>query len=140
MRMDFVFALLGGALLGVSTVLLFAVRGRLAGISGVLFGLNQEDPEGRAWRGFFLLGLVGAGALLRLLAPGAFGAPAVHGATALAAGLLVGAGSYLANGCTSGHGICGLGRRSPRSLASVGAFLSVGVLTATAVGALGRGL
>ncbi|MES2858149.1 MAG: YeeE/YedE thiosulfate transporter family protein [Pseudomonadota bacterium] len=122
-------ALLGGALIGLAATLLYAGLGRIAGISGVL---NQalEQPQGRGWRVAFLLGLVGGAALWFTFGSGV--APVRSGFPLpwlLAAGLLVGFGTRLGNGCTSGHGICGLARLSRRSLAAVAAFMGAGFVT-----------
>lgn len=127
-------ALAGGALIGLAAALLAVGVGRVAGISGILGQLLAERPtRDGAWRFFFLLGLVataGVGALLGL--PVAGDAPALReGAWAvpLVAGLLVGFGSRLGGGCTSGHGVCGLARLSPRSLAAVAGFMGTGFAT-----------
>lgn len=122
-------ALLGGALIGLAAMLLYAGLGRIAGVSGVL---NQalEQPAGRSWRFAFLFGLVaGASAWF------AFGHD-VHAQRAgfplpwlLVAGVLVGFGTRMGNGCTSGHGICGLARLSRRSLVAVAVFMGAAFLT-----------
>lgn len=119
---------LGGVLIGLSAVALLYFNGRIAGISGIAGGALAPDSsaDDRAWRGWFLAGLL-AGALAWLaLDPRAFGAsPAGHSLARLAfAGVLVGVGTQLANGCTSGHGVCGLARLSPRSLVAVGTFMA----------------
>lgn len=122
--------LLGGALIGAAAVVLYAGTGRIAGISGITFGLASAAD--RAWRAVFLLGLLGGG-LLAAHAMG-FGLPAPAGTPAwllVAGGLLVGIGTRIGNGCTSGHGVCGLARLSSRSLAAVLTFMAMGVLTAT---------
>lgn len=129
-------ALAGGALIGLAAALLALGLGRVAGISGILGQLLAERPtRAGAWRLFFLLGLLataGIGALLGL--PVAGEAPALReGAAAwavpLVAGLLVGFGSRLGGGCTSGHGVSGLARLSPRSLAAVAGFMGTGFVT-----------
>ena len=130
----FVLPIAGGALIGTAALLLYATLGRIAGVSGIAFGtLTSGGPE-RAWRVLFLAGLVAGGWLVALLlestpAAGAF--TTVAGALALGGGVLVGGGTRLGGGCTSGHGVCGLARRSPRSLVAVAVFMAVGMLTAT---------
>jgi uncharacterized membrane protein YedE/YeeE len=123
-------ALIGGALIGLSAVLLMWLNGRIAGVSGILQGALARVPDGRGWRIAFLLGLIGGAAVW-------FGthdwpapsAPATAPWMLIVAGLLVGAGTRLGSGCTSGHGICGLGRRSPRSIVAVLIFMSAGFAT-----------
>jgi uncharacterized membrane protein YedE/YeeE len=126
--------LAGGALIGLAALLLYATLGRIAGVSGIAFGaLPASGPE-RHWRLLFLGGLV-AGGWIAALAFGALAAPAAATAPAIAlalgAGLLVGIGTRMGNGCTSGHGVCGLARRSPRSLVSVAMFMAMGMAAAT---------
>ena len=124
-------ALAGGALIGLAASVLWLVHGRVAGISGILAGIVRR-PGDRAWRVAFVAGLLAAPAAVEFAAPG-FGAlaPAALGTTdtlrLLLAGLLVGIGTRLANGCTSGHGVCGLARLSPRSLAAVAVFMGTAV-------------
>jgi uncharacterized membrane protein YedE/YeeE len=123
-------ALIGGALIGLGTVVLMLANGRLAGISGIVGGIVQPDgPEWR-WRLGFVAGLVG-GAALAMLAGFAPAAIAVTGSLPLliGGGLLVGFGTRLGSGCTSGHGVCGLARLSPRSLAATGIFMATGAAT-----------
>jgi hypothetical protein len=123
-------ALLGGSLLGVSACLLMLSLGRIAGISGIVAGLFTPAHDERWWRWAFVLGLI-AGCLVVRVArtdpqPIAFaaGAPVL-----VLAGLLVGFGTRLADGCTSGHGVCGLARLSPRSLAATLSFMAAGAFT-----------
>jgi uncharacterized membrane protein YedE/YeeE len=127
----FLASLAGGALLGLSASLLLLFNGRIAGISGIAGGLLSSHAwSERAWRLTFLGGLVGGGLLLRALWPQVLGAPTVMGAAwVVAAGLLVGFGARLANGCTSGHGVCGLSRGSLRSLVATGTFMATAALT-----------
>ena len=126
--------LLGGALIGTSATLALLVHGRIAGISGVLGRVTRRDP-GQPFRWAFLAGLVVTGALLAEAWPRAYGA-SLRGIPALAvAGLLVGLGSTLANGCTSGHGVCGLSRGSPRSLVAVMTFMLTAAITVACAGA-----
>ena len=122
-------ALLGGALIGLAATLLLAGIGRIAGISGIV-NAAVEQRDGRSWRLAFLAGLIGGAALWFVFGIGV-DAPRVSFQLPwlIAAGLLVGFGTRLGSGCTSGHGICGLARFSRRSLAAVLAFMGAGVAT-----------
>ncbi len=126
-------ALAGGALIGLSALILYAALGRIAGISGIAFG--ALDAGSRSWRLPFLAGLMGGGWIAVFLGasfPFAALPSTFPGLAVLAiAGVLVGVGTRLGNGCTSGHGICGLSRLSPRSLAAVAVFMVLGMVTAT---------
>jgi uncharacterized membrane protein YedE/YeeE len=123
-------ALIGGLLIGSAASLLLWLDGRIAGISGILGGLLPPAAGDAAWRVLFLAGLIGGAALLYALhghVPQA--RPEFPRGLLIVAGLLVGIGTGLAHGCTSGHGVCGLARRSPRSLAATLTFLAVAVAT-----------
>jgi len=123
-------ALIGGGLVGLAAVLLMAFNGRIMGISGI-FGQMLRLPAGdTAWRAAFVIGLVAA-PLLYGMAIGGIEAPAVSAPTALVVlgGLLVGFGTRLGAGCTSGHGVCGLARFSRRSIAATVTFLAVAMVT-----------
>ena len=123
-------SLIGGLLIGLASVWLLAANGRIAGVSGILHGLFAQPPGDRLWRLFFILGLVTAGIAWHAYAGPA---PAREGfglGWAAAAGLLVGFGTRLGGGCTSGHGVCGLGRLSVRSLAAVAIFMATGMASA----------
>jgi uncharacterized membrane protein YedE/YeeE len=122
-------ALTGGVLIGIAAAMFALLNGRIAGISGVLGGLLRPAKGDRAWRIAFVLGLVGAPALYLLAA--ALPKPQIdagYGALILA-GLLVGIGTRYGAGCTSGHGVCGLSRLSPRSLVATAAFMGAGFVT-----------
>jgi uncharacterized membrane protein YedE/YeeE len=112
-----------------SAVLLMGTLGRIAGISGIASGLVAGASD-RGWRVAFVVGLM-AGPLLLLLLRGdsGIGAPQVSLPLMAVAGLLVGFGTRLGGGCTSGHGVCGMARLSPRSLAATMVFMVVGVAT-----------
>lgn len=123
-------ALMGGLLIGTAASLLLWLNGRIAGISGILGGLLPPASGDAVWRALFLAGLVGGASL----------GYALHGhvpqartdfprGLLFAAGLLVGVGTGLARGCTSGHGVCGLARLSPRSIAATLIFLMVAIIT-----------
>ena len=123
-------ASIGGALIGLSAVLLMALNGRIAGISGVFSGSVFAERGDKLWRGMFVLGLITAPALWALVR----GAQPPFEITdnwplIIVGGLLVGFGTRLGSGCTSGHGVCGLSRLSPRSMASVTLFMGTGMAT-----------
>jgi uncharacterized membrane protein YedE/YeeE len=126
-------SLAGGALIGTSASLLLSLDGKVAGISGIVGGLLHPTRGEVSWRAFFLGGLLAGGLLLEILRPSSFGVTSAAPAMVIAAGLLVGFGTRLGSGCTSGHGVCGNSRLSPRSLAATAVFLGVGTLTATFV-------
>jgi uncharacterized membrane protein YedE/YeeE len=122
-------ALAGGMLIGLATAIFALLNGRIAGISGIIGGLLKPAKGDVAWRAAFILGLVGAPlvymlfkVLPTLLIDAGYGALA-------AAGVLVGVGTHYGSGCTSGHGVCGLSRLSPRSLAATATFMGAGFLT-----------
>jgi len=121
-------ALAGGILLGIASAAFILVNGRVLGISGILGGLLVPKRSDASWRVMFLLGLVLAPATLSLLAPGLISAPRIEAdnLAIVAAGLLVGLGTRYGSGCTSGHGVCGLSRLSPRSLVATLAFMASG--------------
>ena len=122
--------LLGGALIGTAAALLLAINGRIAGISGIVGGLITSRERGeRSWRLAFLLGLITGATLYRLVYGELPLQMEADGPVLLAAGLLVGFGTRLGSGCTSGHGVCGLARLSPRSLAATLTFMSFGIAT-----------
>ena len=126
---DPIAALGGGALIGLAASMLFLTLGRIAGISGILGNLIAMPQNETGWRVAFLVGLL-LGAVLMARALGGF-VPQLDtgGAVLILAGLLVGYGTRLGAGCTSGHGICGLARLSPRSLAAVLLFMASAMLT-----------
>lgn len=123
-------SLIGGVTIGLASAMLLLFNGRIAGISGIAGGLLAPQKGEADWRLAFLLGMVGGGVLLQAVAPSTIGAPAVGGvAPAAAAGLLVGFGTRLGSGCTSGHGVCGLSRGSLRSLVATATFMATAVGT-----------
>ncbi len=127
-------SLLGGALIGLSATFLLATLGRVAGISGIVGNLVSLGRAARGWQLGFVTGLLAVGAVL--LRHGQSSAVPLAPAAAIAAGLLVGFGTRLGSGCTSGHGVCGLSRFSLRSLVATGTFM----LTAAIVVAISHHL
>ena len=122
-------AAVGGALIGFAAILLMLLTGRIAGIAGILGDLFTADASDWAWRIAYMAGLIAAP--LAFMALGrALGAPAMPASWIVVAiaGLLVGFGTRLGNGCTSGHGICGIARLSPRSIAATIMFMVVAIL------------
>jgi len=119
----------GGLLIGLASVLFLFMNGRIAGISGILGGLLAPGKGDTGWRLAFLGGLLAAPLLVSLFQ--AVPAPTVEAGTPvlLIAGLLVGLGTRYGSGCTSGHGVCGLSRLSPRSLVATAAFMLAGFAT-----------
>ena len=122
-------ALAGGLLIGLAAAAFVLLTGRIAGISGVLGGLLRPVRGDLAWRGAFLAGLVAAPVLYGLFAALPEVTVVASTETLIAAGLLVGVGTRYGSGCTSGHGVCGISRGSPRSLAATAAFMFAGFVT-----------
>ena len=122
-------ALIGGGLIGVSATILLAFNGRIAGISGIVNGAIRF-ATGEGWRWIFIIGMLAGGALYEyLLAPQSTPTSMFSPWAMLLGGFLVGFGARMGGGCTSGHGVCGLGRLSPRSLVAVLTFLTTAILT-----------
>lgn len=119
----------GGILIGCAAVLLLLLNGRIAGISGILGGAFSTRGSERWWRGAFIFGLIAGAALYSLLVGPLRINPVASAPTLVLAGLLVGFGTRLGSGCTSGHGVCGLARRSPRSLIATATFIGFAILT-----------
>ena len=122
-------SLTGGIILGVASAIFILVNGRILGISGILGGLMPPKVGDTTWRIAFLLGLFAAPAVFHAVVPAQYiTAPRIDAAelTVVAAGLLVGIGTRYASGCTSGHGVCGLSRLSPRSLVATLSFMFAG--------------
>ena len=122
-------SLSGGVMIGLAAVLLLIFSGRIAGISGILGGLLTPVKGDLSWRLAFLLGLIASPVIFSLI----YVLPPIHieasYPTIIVAGLLVGIGTRYGSGCTSGHGVCGLSRRSPRSLVATAAFMAAGFIT-----------
>jgi uncharacterized protein len=126
--------LFGGALIGLGALLLLVMNGRIAGISGILGGLKSLSATREYWRLAFLLGLLVGGIACFQFFPGAAKiSTGVSLPLVIFGGLLVGAGTRLGSGCTSGHGVCGLGRFSLRSIVAVCVFLITAVVTSTSM-------
>ena len=122
-------SLIGGLLLGVASAVFILINGRILGISGILGGLLPPKVGDIGWRVAFLLGMLAAPTVFMALAPaGLASEPRIDAGfwTVIAAGLLVGIGTRYASGCTSGHGVCGLSRLSPRSLVATLSFMGAG--------------
>lgn len=125
----FLLATIGGGLIGTAAVMMMGLTGRIAGVSGILSGSITQPADDRLWRILFIVGLVLGGALPALLSadfkppePGAGVVLAVIG------GFIVGVGTGLGSGCTSGHGICGISRLSPRSIIATCTFMAAGFI------------
>jgi uncharacterized membrane protein YedE/YeeE len=130
MSSEWLWAAFGGVLIGGASALLLLLHGRIAGISGVVGSLLQRETTDRAWRYAFVAGLLVAGLLVAVAHPASIGATTRSPTLVVIAGLLVGFGTRLGSGCTSGHGVCGLSRFSIRSLVAVATFMTTGALTA----------
>jgi uncharacterized membrane protein YedE/YeeE len=138
----YLYAAAGGGLIGLSASAMLLLNGRIAGISGI-FGGALDLPRGdMLWRLVFVAGLLAGGVALWLVSPGFFDVGIERSTWAVAlAGLLVGVGVRLGSGCTSGHGVCGLSRFSPRSLVATLTFMAAGAAVAAIVtNAFGGGL
>jgi len=122
-------SLVGGVLLGLAAALFILLNGRILGISGIVAGLLPPQRGDALWRICFVLGLFTAPLVVSLLAPeGWIDAPRIEASTGsvLLSGMLVGLGTRYAAGCTSGHGVCGLSRLSPRSMVATALFMTAG--------------
>ena len=141
MPLDWIQALIGGALIGIAVSAMLVLSGRVTGISGIVMGVLSQSGSERSWRALFVFGLLLGGITLHLLQPQSLqnqlGSSTL---TLIFAGLLVGFGSILGSGCTSGHGVCGISRLSPRSLIATGTFMTAGILTVAVIRFLGGAL
>lgn len=123
-------AIWGGIVIGIAASLMMLFNGRITGISGIVSGLIRPKKLDTSWRISFLIGLLLGGIMLRIFRPEVF----IQNSSAymgdyIFAGLLVGFGTLLGNGCTSGHGVCGISRMSIRSLVATATFISFGILS-----------
>ena len=123
-------ALVGGALIGLAALLLLLCNGRIAGISGILGGSLDPKRGDVLWRVLFFFGLLAGGLIVLWWRPFALDVRIdVSTPTVILAGLLVGLGARIGSGCTSGHGVCGVGRVAPRSIVATAVFVSAAMLT-----------
>lgn len=128
MNQEWIHALFGGVLIGISVSLMLLWNGRVTGISGIINGAMTPVRGDTQWRMLFIVGLVLGGFVLKMLNPKVFeNTVATDFISIVIAGLLVGFGTILGSGCTSGHGVCGISRMSPRSLIATVVFMFAGV-------------
>ena len=131
--------LAGGILIGLGASAMLLLEGKIAGISGIFAGILRPVRGETAWMASFVAGLLAGGLLLGIFLPGAFDFGIVRPYPVLVlAGLLVGFGTRLGNGCTSGHGVCGISRLSPRSIVATITFMVSGVITVYVFNHLGQ--
>lgn len=132
-------ALVGGALIALSLAIMLISTGRLAGLSGIFAGFLRATPGDWAWRATFIAGMFVVGIAFRVIEPATYdyGARVPLWLVAIS-GVLVAIGTRVGNGCTSGHGLCGMSRFSKRSIVATMTFFVIGVVTATAIGAVLR--
>ena len=127
---EYLMPLLGGALIGLAASLMLYLNGRVTGISGIIYGATiATKKDDISWRWFFISGMLLGGFILKVTNPETFsGILPTANWTLVVAGLLVGFGPVLGSGCTSGHGVCGISRLSPRSLVATLTFMAAGIL------------
>lgn len=129
---NYLLPLLGGVIIGIAVSLMLFLNGRVTGVSGIVSGALLLPKGDMLWRIFFIGGLVLGGIVLRMFYPSALESDLSRNlGTVVIAGLLVGFGTVMGSGCTSGHGICGLSRFSPRSVLATLSFMAFGILSAT---------
>jgi uncharacterized membrane protein YedE/YeeE len=130
MNHEWIMALAGGVLIGLSVSIMLLFNGRVTGISGIVNGILTPQKGDTIWRVAFTVGLISGGVILKLMNPNIFSGelntPLMWVVTA---GLLVGFGTVMGSGCTSGHGVCGMSRLSIRSIVSTLLFISAGVIS-----------
>ena len=134
---DLIRPTIGGLLIGTAAVLFLQLNGRILGVSGMAGGLIDGPGHERGFRASFLAGLLVGAVALAVMTPSVFGRSPASLPVLVVAGLLVGFGTRLGNGCTSGHGVCGTARLSPRSSLATVTFIGVGMLTVLVVRRLG---
>jgi uncharacterized membrane protein YedE/YeeE len=125
----FILATLGGGLIGIAAVMMMGLKGRISGVSGILTGAFTESADERLWRLLFVVGIIIGGAIPVALSVD-FKPPEPDASVlvVIIGGLLVGLGTGLGSGCTSGHGICGISRLSPRSIVATCTFMAAGFI------------
>lgn len=129
MQMDWIYALVGGAIIGLAVTIMLLFNGRVTGISEIVNGMLKPTAGDFLWRFTFVLGLFIGGLILKVIRPEAFSGSLNNStATVVIAGLLVGFGTIMGSGCTSAHGVCGISRLSVRSIVSTMTFITAGVL------------
>lgn len=134
MQQEWINALIGGGLIGLSATILLIFKGRVTGISGIMFGVIKPIKNDTMWKFKFILGLIIGGLLAGGMIEDAFVNTSERSMLAVAiAGLLVGFGTRLSSGCTSGHGVCGLSRGSRRSLAATLSFILAGMVSVAVI-------
>lgn len=127
-------ATLGGMLIGLSASLMLLLKGRVTGISGIFYDSFKPNKE-NLWKPIFILGLLLGGFVLQVFYPSSFNISLNLGTSRIVvAGLLVGFGTKLGSGCTSGHGVCGISRFSKRSLVATASFIFAGIITVSVFG------
>jgi uncharacterized membrane protein YedE/YeeE len=121
--------LVGGALIGLAATLMMALNGLVMGVSGIVGGLLDPREKAKSWRWAFLLGMLSMALLLLFWYPSAFAESPASSSLLIVGGFLVGLGTRLGSGCTSGHGVCGMSRFSLRSLVATLSFMLAGFIT-----------
>jgi uncharacterized protein len=130
--------LAGGALIGISAALLLVLTGKTAGVSGIVDGVLRGEKDEWRWKAAFVVGLIAGGVILRLAMPGTLAAAAPRALwLVVLGGILVGFGARIGGGCTSGHGVCGIGRLSRRGIVGTLVFMAAGAVTVFVLGRLG---
>ena len=122
-------AIIGGMIIGLAAGLLWFLNGRILGVSGIIGGIFAFSNQDTLWRVLFLVGLLSGGGLMYGISPGSFEMLPISTPIVLLAGFLVGFGTRLSNGCTSGHGVCGISRISARSISATLVFMAAGAIT-----------
>jgi uncharacterized membrane protein YedE/YeeE len=126
------YSLLGGLIIGLAVSFMLLLNGRVTGISGIISGVLERQKGEAAWRYLFLLGMILGGFLIQFIEPALLNnSTDISFTKVILAGLLVGYGTVLGSGCTSGHGVCGLSRFSTRSLVATITFITLGIITAS---------
>lgn len=138
MQQEWINALIGGGLIGISVSLMLLWNGRVTGISGIINGLFSFKKGDTTWRTLFIAGLFAGGLTLKILKPESLSSSwTAELEILITAGLLVGFGTVMGSGCTSGHGVCGISRLSPRSLSATLAFMAAGIVAVLVLKRLG---